>query len=910
MRGEQPPTGSSREASGGPALPESDQQSPLTRRQLLAAAAATGLAGCGSQNESVTITGATLSLRREQSSRLVVDTDESVPADGLRQYLATDATITSATTTQDGQVAVRFADLFDQRPVTTADEFTGEQSFSYSHPPIAVTGGATISEDATIEVAYPRMEPTDVSESLTYTPSYQFTTADTVPEPRQIRYTPDYLFDQEVSGAYRRLLGIDEMGVEELYAVDRRTPFDRYDGAFPREFSDGLGNQGLLELPELADYTGKIDRSYRNGKNRFRYGRCGADWMPGRGTESSGETDTSGTVSCPADQPIGPPWTYRRDSDRSAQVPGTGHIESGQLLQLRSEATFRDILFRLAAPALQDEDVTMADVMASTGRFLEELAGVLQSALAISAGSGNWLTTGFGVGKLVDATNDLLNNLEEYSRQAYDWKRYLTGPSERLSFGFLRTLSGIEAHELARAIQIAPDVQRRQYAADQYNDVLVQQHTVLYVVETVLSSALANPYESVQITEEERPFATWLLEITQASIQSIERSYAYLDAIPIGSTSTPTATATDTATPTPTPACDIAAAEERLQPGYDTDNTGYNAAVTARTTPEERPQRVWTHEFDETVRATVLANDSLYIAAGEAVHRFDACTGENHEMLISSDSDIETLLVQDETLYVGWESRNGGGWIEAFSEFGRESIGSQQLGAKLSNMAFYDGSLYVYTDGGAISSTGPQFARYSADLSTEHWSVDTRNGFDTTPAVTDEGLFAAGSSHARAYELDGSEAWSKGPGGYIHSAPIIADPTVLIAREDEIHVRGTAYGTLVERHSVPWQPFAPGVLTERRLYYGTPSGLLALDRRTFEVVSTIPTEETVRTRPFVSQDIIYLIDEGGELTMLNRSSLEQVDRLQLRLDDAVTLDPYVAAGRLFAFDESRVAVYE
>jgi outer membrane protein assembly factor BamB len=170
-------------------------------------------------------------------------------------------------------------------------------------------------------------------------------------------------------------------------------------------------------------------------------------------------------------------------------------------------------------------------------------------------------------------------------------------------------------------------------------------------------------------------------------------------------------------------------------------------------------------------------------------------------------------------------------------------------------------------------------------------------------------IVTAGASYVYAYDTDGSERWSKGPGGYSHSAPIVTRSHAVVAPEDEVQLLDTADGSVVERATVDWQPFASGVLSDQRLYYGTTEGLLVFERDPLEITGRISTSATIRTRPVVSETAIYVLDEAGQLTIIDCASLNTVDQLQLRLEGTITVDPMIAAGRLILFGDRSVAVY-
>jgi|GEM_PF-3382736 len=332
--------------------------------------------------------------------------------------------------------------------------------------------------------------------------------------------------------------------------------------------------------------------------------------------------------------------------------------------------------------------------------------------------------------------------------------------------------------------------------------------------------------------------------------------------------------------------------------GADRRNTGeYTSAIRIR----EEPTLAWTFDVDEhiTSRPAIVEGTVYFSTDSERLYALDGATGtlewsfdagfEREEKHVSG-----SPTVLDGVVYVAYghwmhddDEHDSAGLVTALdAETGEQRWENAEFDDRFSTspMPSPDGdTLYTGT-----WSEGP----YALDAATGEirWSYEgddggSTGGLDrTVPAVTDDGVFVAGSGISRLEPETGELVWNVNV-GTARSSPAVVDGTVYAGTTDD---GGVLYAVDADTGETAWTYETDGWMTcspsvaDGTVYVGTRDNRLhAVDADTgtpewtFEVS---PPDETdwITGKPAVVEDTVYVSPWDGAVHGLDAETGEQL----------------------------------
>jgi len=216
---------------------------------------------------------------------------------------------------------------------------------------------------------------------------------------------------------------------------------------------------------------------------------------------------------------------------------------------------------------------------------------------------------------------------------------------------------------------------------------------------------------------------------------------------------------------------DVSSAEETITLAFDR-----NHDVTA-TFEYLYPDVKWISYFGDA--PALSANGILYAHTGPAVVALDMATGSNIWEVVSGDGWwASPALGPDGTVYIG---DYGGSSIWALDANTGENRGGFNVGicVHACPTISVDGTLYL---------AGAKLFAVDPVSFTEKWSFEGGDIFESSPALSADGVLFAGSYDGKMYALNGvtgTKLWEFTTGGGIHSSPALgADGTVYFGSGD------------------------------------------------------------------------------------------------------------------------------
>ncbi|MFN8216056.1 MAG: PQQ-binding-like beta-propeller repeat protein [Solirubrobacterales bacterium] len=240
---------------------------------------------------------------------------------------------------------------------------------------------------------------------------------------------------------------------------------------------------------------------------------------------------------------------------------------------------------------------------------------------------------------------------------------------------------------------------------------------------------------------------------------------------------------------------------------YTVNNNGNAFALDAKT-----GKVLWEREVGRlNASSPAYYKHRLYIVNLEPAHlvKLDARTGKvlwRRDLPGRSES---SPLVMDNTVYFGCES----GELFALNTRNGHTRWVTQLGGGIKAApAYYGGKLFVGDYGGHMNAVDAKTGKLVWQSGSLGPGLGASGQFYSTPAVA-YGRVYAGNTDGRVYSYDsgnGDLAWSFSTGGYVYSAPAVANtrhspPTVYIGSFD-----GNVYALNAKDGSLRWQQPAGG----------------------------------------------------------------------------------------------------
>lgn len=344
---------------------------------------------------------------------------------------------------------------------------------------------------------------------------------------------------------------------------------------------------------------------------------------------------------------------------------------------------------------------------------------------------------------------------------------------------------------------------------------------------------------------------------------------------------------TETPTETPEP-------PETIWPlfQYDARNTGsWSEGFGPRSGPGPR----WGHLDGGSYATTPVITDSEVFAVDVddgVVRSVDRTTGTQRWQR-SVDVGSARLTIDDRTLYV--PTHRSGEELQARDAADGSRKWTVRLGNSPDSVVATGNSVFAATAGGLYK---------VSTLSKEvDWYYNEVSLLETSVAITDTAVFAAGTSNGKAVRIDissGGNSWSNNMDGAAQDAPTVAEGTVVVPFDGFLVALKEESGRELWRYE---SPVSSSVAVSDGVVYGTTTGgeVFALDLgngqerwRTGALAGSNP--------PVLVGNQLYVVGTDGGLMALNPGTGSAA--WSADVGAGVAANPAVAGGELYVADQA------